>query len=54
VVERAMVLFKGRSDRSNVFDKEVNGRLVPERASATQPFFRQQTVDKEYYGKVGV
>ncbi len=54
LVKRAKVLFKGRSDRSNVFDKEVNGRLVPVRASAKKPFFRQQTVDIKYYGNVDV
>ena len=51
-VSDAKVNFSMRSDRANVFDKEVDGELVPERAGELLPAFRQQTVDNVNKKKV--
>jgi len=44
-IQKGKDAFRNRSDISYVFDKEMDGRLVPERPSMSEPAFRQQTID---------
>ena len=44
-IQKGKDAFRNRDDISYVFDKEMDGKLVTERPSMSEPAFRQQTID---------